>query len=98
MPLPLDFNKHFPIVPMEFSLKTNTGCSWRVTVKKLVDNRVTLDRGWATFVAVHQVRIEYMLTFKLLTTNNMKMIMFDDNGVEVVTMCKKHDEAFVVTA
>ncbi|KAE8800546.1 Glutamyl-tRNA reductase 1, chloroplastic [Hordeum vulgare] len=42
VPLPLDFTKHFPAVLTGFSLKTNTGCSWRVTVK-VVDDRVTLD-------------------------------------------------------
>ncbi|KAE8821474.1 Speckle-type POZ protein [Hordeum vulgare] len=80
LPLPVDFINHFRVVPMEFSLKTNTGSSWRVTVK-VVDDRVTLDHGWATFAAIHQVRIGYMLTFKLLTPNNMKVIIFNDYGV-----------------
>ncbi|KAE8804392.1 Speckle-type POZ protein [Hordeum vulgare] len=97
LPLSLDFTKHFPVMPTKFSLKTNTGCSWRVTVK-VVDGRVTLDQGWATFATAHQVRIGYMLTFKLLTPNTMKVIIFNDDGVEVVTKCKKHDEAFIVNA
>ncbi|KAE8795576.1 Speckle-type POZ protein [Hordeum vulgare] len=75
----------------------NTDCSWRVTMK-VVDGRVILDQGWATFTSVHQVGIRYMLTFKVLTPNTMKVIVFNDDCVEVITKCKKHDEAFVVTA
>ncbi|KAE8799082.1 Speckle-type POZ protein [Hordeum vulgare] len=94
LPLPLDFMKHFPAVPTEFSLQTNNSCSWRVMVKVL-NSMVTLDQGWATFPVVHHVRIGYMLTSKLLTPNTMKLIVLTDNDVEVVTKCKMHDEAFV---
>ena len=97
LPLPLDFTKHFPAIPTEFKLKTNTGCAWRVTVR-VINGRVTLDQGWATFTAVHQIMIGYMLTFKLLTPDTMKVIVFNDEGVEVVTKCKEHDNAFVATA
>ncbi|KAE8795405.1 Speckle-type POZ protein [Hordeum vulgare] len=93
LPLPLDFTKQFLLVPIKFSLKMNTDCSWRVTVK-VVDDRVILDQGWATFDSVHHVRIRYMLTFMLLTSNTMKVIVFNNDDVEVVTKCKKHDEAF----
>ncbi|KAE8795448.1 Speckle-type POZ protein [Hordeum vulgare] len=92
-----DFMKHFPAEPTEFSLKTNTGCSWRVMMK-VIHNRVTLDQGWATFVAVCQVRIGCVVISKLLTPNTMKVIVFNDEGMEVVTKCKKHDNAFGVRA
>ena len=95
--MPLEFTKHFPAVPAEFKLKTNTGCSWRVTVR-LTNSRATLDQGWATFAAVHQTMIGYMLTFKLLSPDAMKVIVFNDEGVEVVTKCKEHGNAFVATA
>ncbi|XBI93944.1 hypothetical protein VPH35_030684 [Triticum aestivum] len=118
--MPLDFTKHFPVVPAEFKPRNNTGCFWRVTVK-LMNGRLTLDQGWATFIAVHQIKIGYMVTFKLLTpdtttrenpsssaglmptssaghraTNKctLKVIIFDDDGIEVVNKCGKHDEAF----
>ncbi|KAE8789970.1 Speckle-type POZ protein [Hordeum vulgare] len=65
---------------------------------KVVDDRVTLDQGWAAFATVRWVRIGYVLTFKFLTLNTMKVIVLNDNGVEVITKCKKHDEAFIVTA
>uniref|UniRef100_A0A8I6WRA7 TF-B3 domain-containing protein n=1 Tax=Hordeum vulgare subsp. vulgare TaxID=112509 RepID=A0A8I6WRA7_HORVV len=91
--MPLDFTKHFVAVPMELKLKNNTGCSWRVTVK-LMNGRVTLDQGWATFAAVHEIHIGNMVTFKLLTPDTLKVIIFDDDGIEVVKMCGKHDEAF----
>ncbi|KAE8808691.1 Speckle-type POZ protein [Hordeum vulgare] len=60
--------------------------------------RVILDQGWATFVVVHHVRIRYMVTFNLLTPNTMKVIVFNDNDVEMVTKCKKHNEAFAISA
>ncbi|KAE8804591.1 Cohesin subunit SA-1 [Hordeum vulgare] len=93
IPMPLDFTKHFVAVPTEFKLKNNTGCSWRVTVK-LMNDRVTLDQGWATFAGVHQINIGYMVTFKLLTPDTLKAIIFDDDDIEVVNECGKHDEAF----
>ena len=75
----------------------NTGCTWRVTVR-VINGRVTLDQGWATFTAVHQIMIGYTLTFKLLSPDTMKVIVFNDEGVEVITKCKEHDNAFAVTA
>uniref|UniRef100_A0A8I6Y1E2 Uncharacterized protein n=1 Tax=Hordeum vulgare subsp. vulgare TaxID=112509 RepID=A0A8I6Y1E2_HORVV len=91
--MPVDFTKHFAVVPMEFKLKNNTGCSLRVTVK-LMNGMVTLDQGLATYTAVHEINIGYMVRFKLLTLDTLKVIIFDDDGIEVVNKCGKHDEAF----
>ncbi|XBI47288.1 hypothetical protein VPH35_111272 [Triticum aestivum] len=66
IPMPLDFTKNFVAAPTKFKHRNNTGCSWKVTVK-LMNGRVTLDQGWATYAAVHQIKIGYMVTFKLLT-------------------------------
>ncbi|KAF7050182.1 hypothetical protein CFC21_058580, partial [Triticum aestivum] len=60
----------------------------------LMNGRVTLDQGWATYAVVHQIKIGYMVTFKLLTPDTLKVIIFDDDGIEVVNKCGKHDEAF----
>ncbi|KAE8804556.1 Speckle-type POZ protein [Hordeum vulgare] len=95
--LPLGFTKHFLAIPSEFKLKTNTACAWRVTVR-LFEGRVTLNQGWAIFTAVHHIMIGYMLTFKLLTPDTMKVIVFDDEGVEVITKCKVHKNAFAAIA
>ncbi|KAF7084888.1 hypothetical protein CFC21_088404 [Triticum aestivum] len=91
--MPLDFTKHFVAVPTEFKLKNNDGCSWKVTVE-LMNARLTLDQGWATYAVVHQIKIRYMVTFKLLTTDTLKFIIFDEDGIEVVNKCGKHDKAF----
>ncbi|KAF7032304.1 LOW QUALITY PROTEIN: hypothetical protein CFC21_043494 [Triticum aestivum] len=88
----MDFTKHFIAVPTEFKLRNNTDCSWRVTVK-IMNGKVTL-QGWATYAAVHQIKIGYMVTFKLVTPDTLKVIIFDDEGTEVVNKCGKHDEAF----
>ncbi|XBI92925.1 hypothetical protein VPH35_029885 [Triticum aestivum] len=53
-------------------------------------------KGWPPFAAVHQIRISYMVTFKLLTSDTLKVIVFDDEGIEVVTKCGKHDYAFAL--
>ncbi|KAE8773995.1 Cohesin subunit SA-1 [Hordeum vulgare] len=37
VPLPLEFKKHYPTIPAEFELKTNTDCTWRVTVRLMND-------------------------------------------------------------
>ncbi|KAE8817532.1 Speckle-type POZ protein [Hordeum vulgare] len=76
-------------------LKMNTDFSWRVTVW-LLNGTVTLDQGWATFAVVHQIRIGFMVTFNPLTTDMLKIIMFNDNDIEVVIRCGKHNTAFVV--
>ncbi|KAF7027820.1 hypothetical protein CFC21_039826 [Triticum aestivum] len=91
--MPLDFTKHFVAVPTEFKLRNNTDCSWRVRVKPM-NSRVTLDQGWATYAAVHQIKIGRMVMFKLLTPDTLKVIIFDDDGIEVVNKCGKHDESF----
>ncbi|KAF7103382.1 hypothetical protein CFC21_104370 [Triticum aestivum] len=91
--MPLDFTKHFVAVPTEFKLRNDIGCSWKVTVK-LTNGRVTLDQGWATYAVVRQIKIGYMVTFKLLTPDTLKVIIFDEDGIEVVNKCGKHDEAF----
>ncbi|XBH57774.1 hypothetical protein VPH35_079320 [Triticum aestivum] len=51
-------------------------------------------KGWATFAAVHQIKIGYMVTFKLLTPDTLEVIIFDDDGIEVVNKCGKNDKAF----
>ncbi|XBH57397.1 hypothetical protein VPH35_079010 [Triticum aestivum] len=53
-----------------------------------------MPKGWATYAAVHQIKIGYTVTFKLLTPDTLKVIIFDDDGIEVVNKCGKHDEAF----
>ncbi|XBI25667.1 hypothetical protein VPH35_050553 [Triticum aestivum] len=43
-----------------------------------------------------KIRIGYMATFKLLTPDTLKVIVFKDDVIEVVTKCKKHDDTFDV--
>ncbi|KAF7071943.1 hypothetical protein CFC21_077158 [Triticum aestivum] len=93
--MPLDFTKQFQAVPQEFKLKTNIGCAWRVTVR-LMNGRVILDKGWPPFAAVHQIKIDYIVTFKLLTRDTQKVIVFNDADIEAATKCGKHDDASAV--
>ncbi|VAH61813.1 unnamed protein product [Triticum turgidum subsp. durum] len=50
--------------------------------------------SWRVTVKLMNDRIGYMVTFKLLTADTLKVIIFDDDGIEVVNKCGKHDEAF----
>uniref|UniRef100_A0A8I6YCI6 Uncharacterized protein n=1 Tax=Hordeum vulgare subsp. vulgare TaxID=112509 RepID=A0A8I6YCI6_HORVV len=61
IPMPMDFTKHFPFVPQEVKLKTNTCCSWRVIVR-LLNDTITLDQGQAVFAVVHQIKIGFMVS------------------------------------
>ncbi|KAE8773196.1 Speckle-type POZ protein [Hordeum vulgare] len=79
----------------EFKLKTNTGFSWRVTIR-LFNDRFTLDQGSSTFSIDSQIKIVFMVTFKLLTSDVLKVIVFNDDGIQVATRCGKHDDAFAV--
>ena len=60
----------------------------------LTNGKVTLDQGWGTDAAIHLIKIGYMVTFKLLTPDTLKVIIFDEDGIEVVNKCGKHDDAF----
>ncbi|KAE8806018.1 U-box domain-containing protein 4 [Hordeum vulgare] len=93
----LDLTKHFLSVPQEFKLKMNTDYSWRVTVR-LLNNMVTLNKDWATFAIVHQIKIGFMVTFKLLTSDMLNVIIFNDDDIKMVTRCGRHDDAFIVNA
>ncbi|KAE8796082.1 Speckle-type POZ protein [Hordeum vulgare] len=95
IPMSLDFTKHFSSVPWEFKLKMNTSRSWRVTIR-LLNDRVALDQGWATFTAVHQIKICLTVTFKLSRPNMLNVIVFNDDGIKVVTRCGKHHKDFDV--
>lgn len=64
----------------------------------MINGRLTLDKGWAPFDVVHQIRIGYLVTLKLAIPNTLKVIIFNDDDVEVVTKCKKHEEAFAMDA
>uniref|UniRef100_A0A453F415 TF-B3 domain-containing protein n=1 Tax=Aegilops tauschii subsp. strangulata TaxID=200361 RepID=A0A453F415_AEGTS len=76
---------------------TNTGYAWRVTVW-MINNKHMFDKGWAPFTTVHRIKIRYLVTIKLATPNTLKMIVFNNDDVEVVTKCKKHKEAFAMDA
>ncbi|KAE8798553.1 Pentatricopeptide repeat-containing protein [Hordeum vulgare] len=60
------------------------------------ERTVTLDQGWATFSSIHRIKIDYMATLKFLTSDTLKVIVFNDDGNEVATKCGRHDDAFAV--
>ena len=55
----------------------------------MINDKVTLDQGCPPFATAHQIRIGNMVTFKMLTPNTLKVIVFNNDDVEVVTKCKK---------
>ncbi|KAE8805423.1 Pentatricopeptide repeat-containing protein [Hordeum vulgare] len=61
-------------------------------------HEVTVNQGWVSFAVVHQIKIAFMVTFKLSTPDMLKVIVLNDYGIEVVTICRRHDDAFAVNA
>lgn len=61
----------------------------------VINDKVALDKDWAPFVVVHQSKIGYLITFELLSPDTH---VFNNDGVEVVMECKKHDVAFAMDA
>ena len=62
----------------------------------MINEIVTLDQVWSPFATVHQIKIGYLVTFKLPTPSTFKLTVFNKADVKVVTMCKKHDVAFAM--
>ncbi|KAE8789102.1 Cohesin subunit SA-1 [Hordeum vulgare] len=85
IPMPQDFTKALP-----------DSFSWRGTIW-LMNGRVTLDQGWATFHAFHRIKIGYTVTFKFPTPCTLNIIVFNHDGIEVITKCMRHDDAFTVS-
>lgn len=84
-------------IPPEVFLNTNTSCKWRATLRGGgVNRKLALDKGWAGLAIAHHLQINYLVAFKVLTVDTIKMIIFDIFGVEVVGKCKKHDEALAL--
>ncbi|KAE8800890.1 Pentatricopeptide repeat-containing protein [Hordeum vulgare] len=52
----------------------------------------------ATIVVFHQIKIAFTATFKMLTPGTLKVTVFNDDGIEVVNRCRRHDDAFAVNA
>ncbi|VAI22666.1 unnamed protein product [Triticum turgidum subsp. durum] len=50
--------------------------------------------SWRVTVKLMNGRIGYMVTFKLPTPDTLKVIIFDDDGIEVVNKCGKHEKVF----
>ena len=46
------------------------------------------------FCVAHEVMIGCLLTFKLVSHMNLKVIIFNNEGVEVVAKCGPHHKAF----
>ncbi|XBI12631.1 hypothetical protein VPH35_139474 [Triticum aestivum] len=89
--MPGEFTKYLAIDPEEFVLRMNTDCVWKVTAR-MITARLSLDQGWPSLIIVHQIKIRYLVTFKLATANTLKVIFFNDDGIEVVNKCQKHEE------
>ncbi|KAF7032303.1 hypothetical protein CFC21_043493 [Triticum aestivum] len=65
-----------------------------VTVPMEFKLRNNIGFSWRVTVKLMNGRIVYMVMFKLLTPNTLKVIIFDDDGIEVVNKYGKHNEDF----
>lgn len=58
--------------------------------------RLAIHQGWAGFAIAHKLKIGYMLTFKVLTEDSFKVIVFNLFGVELVVKCGQHDPSLAM--
>lgn len=92
--MPTHFTKRMTTTPPEVADDEHRLCL-RIMVR-VVNSRLTPYKEWALFVIAHQLKIEYLVTFKVLTPNSFKVIIFNIDDVEMVAKCKKHEYAFAL--
>lgn len=61
-----------------------------------VDGNLSIDQGCAGFPIAHNLRIGYLLTFKVITRVSVRVVIFDLSTVEVAVKCGEHDQALAV--
>lgn len=73
----------------------NAGCNWRVKLWDVNEEACHSSRvGWLCHSL--ELKIGHMLTFKVLTEDSFKVIVFDLFGVEVVIKCGQHDPSLAM--
>jgi hypothetical protein len=91
--MPSAFIKYLVAVPEQFSPTTNNDCTWKV-----MNDRLTLDKGWAELCVAHDIRIGSLLTFKLVGPTNLRVLVFNGQSIQVVANCLPHHKAFDIDA
>nr|XP_051211122.1 B3 domain-containing protein At4g01580-like [Lolium perenne] len=89
--IPHDFVRWFGEIPLNIIVTTNTGCYWRMTTVREVDDAY-IDQGWAAFAVSHQLQIGQFLVFKKVSTFQYNVVIFDHTCTEVMTMCRYHGD------
>jgi hypothetical protein len=61
-----------------------------------VGGKISMDEGWAGFAIVHEIKIGYSLTFKVLKKDVYKVTIFDYSMTEIVKKYTQHDPALAM--
>jgi hypothetical protein len=61
-----------------------------------VEEKISMDQGWAGFAITHEIKIGYFLTFKALKNDAYKVTIFDYSMTEIVKKCPEHDHALAM--
>jgi hypothetical protein len=51
-----------------------------------------MDQGWPTFAIAHNIHIGFFLTFKKISPNEFRLVIFDYSCSKVVKKCHGHEE------
>ncbi|KAK1627050.1 hypothetical protein QYE76_001365 [Lolium multiflorum] len=89
--VPEAFVKWFKEIPSNIIVRTNIGCSSRMTTRR-EDNDTFIYQGWAGFAITHQLRVGQFLTFKKVPSFEYSVVIFDHTCVEVITRCSYHGD------
>ncbi|KAK1678710.1 hypothetical protein QYE76_039558 [Lolium multiflorum] len=90
--IPQDFVKWFGEIPSTIIVRTNTGCSWRMTTMREGDDAY-IDQRWAGFAIAHQLKVGQFLTFKKVSSFEYSVVILDHTYTEVMSRCPYHGNA-----
>ncbi|KAK1643801.1 hypothetical protein QYE76_061606 [Lolium multiflorum] len=90
--IPDKFVKWFGSIPSNIIVRTNSGCSWRMTTRR--EGKDTfIDQGCTTFAIAHHLKICQFLTFKKVSTLEYSLVIFDHTCTDVMSRCPDHGDA-----
>nr|XP_051201998.1 B3 domain-containing protein At1g49475-like [Lolium perenne] len=81
--IPKAFVKWFGEIPSNIIVGTNTGCNWRMTMRR-EGNDAFIDQGWTAFTIAHQLKVGQFVTFRKVPSLEYSVVIFDHTCTEVV--------------
>jgi hypothetical protein len=70
-------------------VKTTTGFQWEMNIME-VSGKAVLEAGWSDFVVSHNMKIGYMLLFKMRSGRKYIVVVFNYSYCDVVGRFPEH--------